>query len=107
MDYSLRGKCEEMSKALVESDSTLTLVRGWYDDPIWGRQEHWWTKKPDGTIVDPTSAQFPVGGIASWYTEFDGIVSCEECGKDVKEADAYMGRLCSARCYGRMVGVYT
>jgi hypothetical protein len=103
-DASLRGKCEEMSKAAVEADPTLRLVRGWYVDPVWGREEHWWTERPDGSIHDPTAAQFPMGGVADWYEEFTGTFPCEECGRDFAEVEGY-GRCCSAACFGRMVGV--
>ena len=101
----LRGKCEEFSRAAVEADPTLRLVRGWYVDPHWGRQEHWWTVRPDGTIYDPTSGQFPMGGVADWYEEFVGVYPCQECGVEVPEADLYGGMTCSGECYGRMVGV--
>lgn len=106
-DQSLRGKCEEMSRAAVEADASLTLVRGWYDDPVWGSQEHWWTTRPDGTIHDPTSGQFPIGGIEQWYRPFAGVWACEQCGDEVADADAVqMGNFmtCSDRCAARLVG---
>lgn len=103
-DPALRGKCEEMSRAAVAADPTLTLVRGWYYDPIWGREEHWWTVRPDGTIHDPTAAQFPMGGVTQWYEKYDGRFPCYGCGREVSEDDHYMG-CCSGACYGRMVGV--
>lgn len=54
-----RGKCREMSEKAVLEDPTLTLVRGFYFCPIWNSEEpHWWCKRADGTIVDPTAAQF-------------------------------------------------
>lgn len=33
-----RGKCEDMSEALCEKDKSLTLVRGYYHCPLWGKQ---------------------------------------------------------------------
>jgi hypothetical protein len=102
---SLRGKCRPYAEAACAADPTLTLVRGWYCDPIWGREEHWWTVKPDGTIHDPTSAQFPMGGVAEWYEEFAGVYPCQECGAEVPEADLVEGCCCSARCFMRMVGL--
>lgn len=104
-DPTLRGKCQEFAEAACAGDPTLTLVRGWYVDPTWGREEHWWTVRPDGTIHDPTAAQFPMGGVAQWYEEFGGTYPCQECGTDVAEADLYLGMTCSGRCYGRMVGL--
>jgi hypothetical protein len=103
-----RGKCKEMSEALIKEDPTLTLVRGHYYCPMWGEQPHWWCKKPDGTIVDPTKNQFPSRGIGE-YVEFDGIIKCSSCGKEVPEADAMLESnyaFCSNICHGRFVGVY-
>lgn len=106
MRASLRGKCEAMAKAAVEADPTLRLVRGWYHDLSWGRQEHWWTVRPDGTIHDPTSAQFPHGGITALYEEYQGVFPCQGCGADVREDDPdRYDTCCTYTCYGRMVGV--
>jgi hypothetical protein len=104
-----RGKCKEMSEALIAADPTLTLVRGFYHEPIWGtKEQHWWCKKPDGTIVDPTSKQFPAGGIVDCYEEFDGTSECCECGKR-NNADEmqHEGRYsyCGYDCYCKFVGV--
>jgi hypothetical protein len=107
-DYSLRGRCHEMASQAVDADPTLSLVRGWYHDPDWGTQEHWWAAKPDGTIVDPTAAQFPFGGVSEWYEPFSGVFECEECGRDVAEADAVAAGVfvvCSTRCFARLVGM--
>lgn len=102
--YDLRGKCKEFSEAAVAADPTLRLVRGWYHDPIWGQQEHWWTERPDGTIHDPTAGQFPVGGVAVFYEEYRGVFPCYGCGVEVSEESHYNG-CCTYECYGRMVGV--
>ena len=106
-DYEkYRGKCKQMSEELCAKDVSLTLVKGWYHCPIWGEQEHWWCKKPDGTIVDPTVNQFPSKGLGE-YQEYAGIVCCEYCGKEVKEEDAYFVEhhvYCSYKCYGHDVG---
>lgn len=103
-----RGRCREMSEALVAADPTLTLVRGYYTCPIWGTQEpHWWCKKPDGTIVDPTAKQFPSAG-KGFYEEFDDWFECADCGKRIKEEDGHiMGSyiVCSETCARRLVGV--
>jgi hypothetical protein len=107
-DYlKYRGKCKEMSEALVKADPSLTLVRGHYWCPYWGQQAHWWTKDTDGKIVDPTALQFPSKGSGD-YVEFDGTVECSECGKEMKEEDAsFHGNyaFCSYRCNGKFVGV--
>lgn len=103
-----RGKCQEYCEAAILDDPSLALVRGYYYEPIWGtREEHWWTKRPDGTIFDPTREQFPSKGMGA-YEEFDGWLSCEECGKEIREEEAYMcGRYpcCSNACAMRLVGL--
>ena len=103
-DTALRGRCREMAEKACAADPSLTLVRGWYADPLWGDQEHWWGKRPDGTIVDPTAAQFPVPGVTAWYREYEGLFPCRECGAEFAEGEGYM-ECCSGSCYGRMVGV--
>lgn len=109
-DYQkYRGKCKEMSEAACAADPSLTLVRGTYFCPIWSSDEfHWWTVRQDGSIYDPTAAQFPSNG-HGMYFPFDGYFDCSECGKKVKEDDAVGGGnyiFCSNECYGRCVGVY-
>lgn len=107
-DYlKYRGKCKEMSEALVKADPTLTLVRGFYHCPSWGEQQHWWTKAADGTINDPTKDQFPSRGRGE-YVEFDGIIKCSNCGKEMKEEEADIdGRyaFCSDQCHAHFVGL--
>ena len=108
-DYmKYRGKCKQMSEALIKDDPTLTLVRGHYFCPIWNTNEpHWWCKKEDGTIVDPTARQFSSKGHGI-YEEFDGNVECAQCGKVVAEKDAsFMSNyaFCSTSCNMRFVGL--
>jgi hypothetical protein len=43
-NYELyRGKCKEMSEALCANDTSLTLVRGFYHDPFYGKD---WNVSP-------------------------------------------------------------
>lgn len=100
-----RGKCKEMSEALVKENSALTLVRGFYYCPVWGAQPHWWAKDTEGKIHDPTKLQFPSAG-SGVYEEFDGTMPCEGCGKMTTEADAtFSGHhvYCSNACAYRAV----
>jgi hypothetical protein len=104
-----RGKCLAYATAAVEADPTLTLVRGHYDCPLWGLQAHWWTTRPDGTISDPTAAQFPSGGLGD-YLPFDGMITCDDCGTRVPEAQATMlgnghYAVCSYACALHFVGL--
>lgn len=107
-DYlRFRGKCREMSEELVTKDPSLTLVRGYYYDPHWGEQEHWWCVDSNGGVVDPTKDQFPSKG-NGLYVPFDGMCSCEQCGKDVAEENAVMAGpypCCSNQCAMRLVGL--
>jgi hypothetical protein len=107
-DYmKYRGKCKEMAEEACLQDPSLAIVRGHYDCWMWGKQPHWWCVKPDGTVVDPSAKQFPSKG-AGEYIEFDGMVECAECGKQMHEHEAKTESryaFCSTRCYGRFVGV--
>lgn len=108
-DYlKYRGKCKEMSEALVAADPTLRLVRGYYYDLAWGEQPHWWTERPDGTVVDPTKDQFPTKGTGH-YCKFSGKLTCSECGQEMTEDKADVDgkyAFCSYECHGRFVGAF-
>ena len=103
-----RGKCKELSEEACFNDPSLKLIRGHYYCPIWNSEEpHWWTEREDGSILDPTKAQFPSNGLG-FYTPFSGTVECSECGKSVKEEEAsYASRycFCSYECHGRFIGL--
>lgn len=108
-DYiKYRGKCEKECKKLIAVDSSLTMVKGYYFCPVWGTDEpHWWCKKEDGTIVDPTKLQFGSKGCGI-YTEFDGTAPCETCGKIMEEKDFQpVGNyvVCSTKCAMTLVGL--
>ncbi len=98
-----RGKCKEMCQEMLANDSSLTLVRGWYYESLWNREEaHWWLKDGKGKIIDPTKLQFPSGGINEFYREFQGTIECEQCKKLINEEGAIInGRfaICSKECY--------
>lgn len=103
-----RGKCKEYVDAAIVADSTLRAVRGYYHCPIWGKQQHWWCKRPDGSIFDPTAKQFPSGGIKEFYEEFNGIIHCSQCGKEMKEDEAHFESnycFCSGACHMLFVGL--
>ncbi len=105
-----RGKCQEMSKALAK-EKGYKVVKGWYYDPLWNREEpHWWCVDDEGIIHDPTKLQFPSGGIPDFYREFKGIFTCPECGKDFPEKQVViMGNgnytCCSDQCAMSLIGL--
>lgn len=107
-DYlKYRGKCKEFVDAAVKADPSLTAIRGFYHCPIDGKQEHWWTKKEDGSIFDPTAKQFKSSGCGE-YEEFDGTLECDSCdatcdAEEMIHESRY--HFCSGECYGRFVGV--
>ncbi len=108
-DYlKFRGKCKELAEDAVRHDPTLTLVRGHYHCPDWGKQGHWWTTREDGTVFDPSAAQFPSCGMGE-YVPFDGTIECANCDKKITEETAHTieGKyaFCSYTCYGQFVGV--
>lgn len=109
-DYlKYRGKCKEFVDQACKNDSTLTSVRGFYHDTFWGKQAHWWCKKQDGTIFDPTKDQFPTKGSCE-YEEFDGMIECSECGKKIIETKAIIDgngcyAFCSTKCNMIFVGL--
>lgn len=51
------GMCEGITIRMAIDFPELKRVRGYYMD-----RPHWWCVTPDGVIIDPTKAQFPVGG---------------------------------------------
>lgn len=108
-DYlKYRGKCKEMAEAAVVADPSLTLVRGHYHCLLWGKQQHWWAKRPNSEIIDPTKNQFPSKG-AGEYVEFDGHIECSNCGKSITEDEADIEgnyAFCSYRCHGQFVGAF-
>lgn len=108
-DYlKYRGKCKEFAEAAIKTNPTLKLVRGHYFEPYWNSEEaHWWTTRPDGSIYDPSAKQFPSKGHGI-YTEFKGILTCDQCGKLIKEEHAQiMGNymVCSSLCALQLVGL--
>lgn len=111
-DPSLRGACQQMSAQYVldHPELILTIVRGHYICPLWGKQAHWWCVDQMGKIHDPTVGQFPTHGRGAEYVPFDGFIECEECGKRVAEKDARIEgnghhAFCCSTCFGIFVGV--
>ena len=53
------GKCHEISEKMSKDFIELTIVKGFYYCPIWGKRMHGWCVDRGGVIVDPTKRQFP------------------------------------------------
>jgi len=102
-----RGKCKEISEAYIKKHPHCKLVKGWYNCPFWGPQEHYWIKDDKENIIDLTKNQFPSKGIGE-YKEYDGYMPCEYCGKETKEENIYFVEhhtYCSSDCYVKDVGL--
>lgn len=98
-DGFVRGKCVIATARMVLAFTELRRARG-FVETSWGDDQHWWCVAPDGTIVDPTRAQYPY--VLS-YDEVDPSAPhrpiptgpCAYCG-----GHAYDGStVCSERCH--------
>ena len=99
-----RGKCKQLCQEAINKQPSLTLVRGYYHDAYWGKQQHWWTVLPSGEIYDPSKLQFPDQN--GEYEEFNGMHVCDHCGGEVHEDDVTFVEhhvYCNGVCYYRDV----
>jgi hypothetical protein len=80
----LLGKCREAVTEMRKAFPELAEVRG-HVTCAWGRRGHFWATAPDGTIVDPTRAQFP--GPVEYEAWNPGqtvrVGRCMNCGEDI------------------------
>jgi len=83
VDGNGRGQCAAITRAMEACFPELRRVRGHYLDPIRGRRPHWWCVLSDGTIVDPTVAQFSGCGEYEPLSEEDEepLGKCVNCGE--------------------------
>jgi hypothetical protein len=80
----LLGKCKEATEEMCAAFPELTKVAG-HVHCEWGKRGHFWATTADGTIVDPTRAQFP-GAIAyeAWSPgQTVRVGRCMNCGADI------------------------
>lgn len=93
------GLCESVSRRMVAAFPELRLVRGHYMP--WAESKlypHWWCVAPDGTIVDPTAAQFAAVGPGD-YREHVGdepTGRCLECGLYTFHGQSFCDESCAA-----------
>lgn len=90
------GACEDATRIMVGVFPELTRVRGHYVCLSWGLREHWWLVEFDGSIVDPTAAQFPCSGTSVYIPWEEGAEEprgkCINCGEYV-----FSGRITCCR----------
>ena len=100
-DHFVRGKCAAATLGMVKAFPELKRVAG-FAHVEWGSDQHWWCVAPDGTVVDPTSSQFP-RKIRYEQLDLDNPVTksriptgkCPECGKHVFNNESFCGDSCS------------
>lgn len=80
------GTCREWSWAMAAFFPELRLAKGRYVQWDGRRFCHWWCVGPDGTIVDPTRAQFNPGDYIEITEEKDVPTgACMNCGEECFE----------------------
>lgn len=92
------GECKKVTQEMSEVFPELKRVSGFYYDMSWGRRQHFWMITPDGTVVDPTAAQFPSLGRGHYEEITDPSLIptgvCMDCGQDVYNGNTF----CDAEC---------
>jgi len=94
------GLCYHVSHKMAQAFPELVLTRGHVTMPCpdrgTKRWPHWWLVAPDGSIVDPTAAQFPGTTAADYEAEpmdaAEPTGKCLECGEYTYNGDTF----CSA-----------
>lgn len=86
-DGHVAHRCVEATLEMVEAFPELRRVAGWCSH-AGGVTEHFWCQAPDGTIVDPTAAQFQA---IEGYREFQPgdevrVGRCMNCGSGIYAA---------------------
>jgi hypothetical protein len=91
------GRCADVTAAMQLTFPELVRVRGHYYDYLWGERQHWWLTDPEGSVVDPTAAQFPSKGCGVYTPWIESTPEptgiCPNCGEPV-----YNGTCCSDDC---------
>jgi hypothetical protein len=107
------GTCREATHAMVVFFPELRRARGFYDCWVWGERTHWWCVASDGSIVDPTAAQFPSRGLAPYreITDESEIPTgaCLNCGGFVFGGQTFCSDACgdeTDRYMQRAVGAW-
>lgn len=96
----VRGKCFEAVQQMTSAFPELKPVCG-FVETTWGNDQHHWCVAADGSIVDPTRAQFPV---VFSYEALDpsdpatlariptGV--CMDCGDSVYDGSTFCSMAC-------------
>lgn len=99
------GKCSEITREMAEAFPELSRVCGLYLCFMWGERQHWWLTDKEGSVVDPTAAQFPSKGAGHYHQmtpeEIENeipIASCANCGDPIYRNNKCGTTVCSDRC---------
>jgi len=96
------GLCGSVTLEMVQAFTELKRVRGLYNCPFDGCRSHWWCIAPDGTIVDPTAAQFTSKGLMGEYVPWiegspEPTGKCPDCGELVYGRAIFCDQECRRR----------
>jgi len=107
------GFCHSRATDMQEAFPELVLCRGYYVSVLDGSRPHWWLKDAEGSVIDPTAAQFQMkdGGVYQEYEEsIHGelpIGKCMNCGSEVFESENPPASCCcSPECGQALDGFY-
>lgn len=93
---NLTAQCGVATQRLVKDHPELERVRGGVVLFTGNFAHHWWCITPDGTIIDPTAAQFT--GIVSYHPRDESQPAptgkCPNCGEYCYDDNDF----CSKRC---------
>lgn len=99
----VRGKCQPATLEMQAAFPELRIAAG-FAHVSWGRDQHFWCVAPDGSVVDPTAAQFQ---LPIHYEELDlndpktrelvPIGKCMNCGEETYVA-SLSADMCSQKC---------
>ena len=100
------GRCAEITQEMVAAFPELTRVRGHFNDAVWGRRAHWWLVDRDGSIVDPTAAQFPCKGVGFYEPWPEGTEEptgkCLNCGEYAYGHQTFCSKICEIETTAEM-----
>lgn len=103
------GQCKEVTARMADAFPELARVRGHYLCLRWGVREHWWLTTPNGTVVDPTVAQFPSPPTPEAYQPLDEdeeepTGKCPNCGGYCYEGRSVCSDSCEASYIAYLMG---
>lgn len=99
--FKTLGRCQQASREMKAAFPELEIVKGHVHCPEpWGKRGHWWLVDPEGNIVDPTAAQFPLIFEYEPYREGDEIRvgTCMDCGEALRGQPGTHRTFCDKTC---------